>query len=177
MTTFCLGAWLLETEGSILGLALISIVMGIYLHVGGTYIDPDLFLWLLLSYLIVGVVWSLCRWYLYIHMFKENLKSLDEAYGKFYPEVSKNHSNYLNNYRNWFQSHVSDSDIFYKSYRFNLMYRKVVKTDSSILIWVIFWPLSLTGVLLRYPVQSIVKIVIKVYQRISKHVLKDVELL
>lgn len=105
-----------------------------------------------LIYIVAGIIWSVYRWYRYVHDYVDNYKEKNPTFKK--------------------HGKLSESDLEYLKSRID-----VTDNKSRICTWIGYWPWSLVWHITGDLFNSIYKNMKKVYQKIVNHALSNISVI
>jgi hypothetical protein len=120
-------------------------------------------------YIILGIVWSFARWFLFLLKFKNKFRSLKEAY------ISKN----LPEGTNFVPADKMEDFKYYLRYPLSTI-PTAFNSKNKIIGWMAFWPCSVIGYIVNDPFRRLFNTIFTAlknsYQKIADSILNDTEL-
>lgn len=118
--------------------------------------NPGLFAGLVAGYVLVGVLWSFPKWWFYVHSIKDAYVKSLAAYKKTnrIPENQKLDSQQIHEF---YYSRSFEADGFFeprRKYWGEIMPLQASKNKNKILVWMMYWPLSVLWTLINDPVRK-----------------------
>jgi hypothetical protein len=147
----------------------------------------------ILVYLAIGVVWSLCKWFTFLHKFKREFLAAKQEFITAHnlPAETEITRDFLTSLqaKYWeieseqmdkgpFKHHPRFKDV---SFPYSLLYRPTAYSNKNkIIAWMSLWPFSFIGTLINDPVRRLFLFLFNqlksFYEKISDYVFKDTEL-
>jgi hypothetical protein len=156
---------LLSTFGLLKFLAGVNIPLLAWEH-------PGLAVLFILGYFLVGTIWSIGKWYLFV---KDRRAKYDEAKANWSPDLSRGGKIYANVATEWEKSHEY---LRFKNSK-NGLAPLVRDNKSRILTWMGYWPWSMLWTLINDPIKRAFKTIYNhihdTLQSISNSAFKDVQ--
>ena len=130
--------------------------------------NPGSTIGFVLSYIVVGVIWSLIKWRSYVGTKANSFNLIKEEFIKEYGEIKSN-------WKQWIEYLNSISNVFYESWSPEKIVSTIVPLALSkkalIVSWISYWPISFCATLLNNPFRRffewVYSIVSGIYEKMS----------
>lgn len=138
---------------------------------------PVLTVLFVLGYFALGTLWSVVKWWFYVHNRAEKLKEIQadyfaiKGYNPNYKMSSEEKQKFLSGHPNgWFRGYEA----------LDFATRPLARENKSrILTWMIYFPWSAIWTLINDPVKKLFKMIFlkiqSIFEGISKHAYKDID--